>query len=75
MDIVPHKRQKEPSIALIFYKLPFSYALSRQSRVRAPSSPPDIPKYLWDVWDQRDNKVCSTNAAQYASYPVFLSPF
>jgi hypothetical protein len=37
------KRQKEPSIALIFYKLPLSCALSRQrSRVRAPSSPPEL---------------------------------
>ena len=35
------KRQKEPSVTPIFYKLRQNTALSRQrSRVRAPSSPP-----------------------------------
>jgi hypothetical protein len=49
------KRQKEPSIAPIFYKLPVSCALSRQrSRVRAPSSPPYIPGDLWSVCPSSD---------------------
>jgi hypothetical protein len=47
------ERQKEPSIALIFCKLPLSCALSRQrSRVRAPSSPPDS-KGLTRIWRPR----------------------
>ena len=37
-------------MTLIFYKLPLSCALSRQrSRVRAPSSPPYIPKELLGI--------------------------
>jgi hypothetical protein len=45
VPIRSHKRQKEPSVTLIFCKLQLSSALSRQrSRVRAPSSPPHIPK-------------------------------
>jgi hypothetical protein len=36
----------------------FSAALSRQrSRVRAPSSPPYIPKDLWDVWTYSDSEI------------------
>jgi hypothetical protein len=45
------QRQKEPSVTLVFCKLRPSFSLSRQrSRVRAPSSPPYIPKHLRDVW-------------------------
>ena len=45
------QRQKKPSVTLVFCKLRPSFSLSRQrSRVRAPSSPPHIPKDLWAVW-------------------------
>jgi hypothetical protein len=51
------QRQKKPSVTLVFCKLRPSFSLSRQrSRVRAPSSPPYIPKDLRDVWTYSDSK-------------------
>ncbi len=48
----------EPPIARRFYKLRVLGSLSRQrSRVRAPSSPPYIPKDLRNIWDLSDNQI------------------
>jgi len=46
------QRQKKPSVTLVFCKLRPSFSLSRQRwRVRAPSSPPLIPKILESIGD------------------------
>src|SRR5437868_5396322 len=52
------ERQKKPSVTRSFNRLLSASVLSRpRSRVRAPSSPPHIPKGLWDVWTYSDSEI------------------
>jgi hypothetical protein len=59
--------QKGPFVPPDYFKLRVSGSLSRQrSRVRAPSSPPYIPKHLPDVWDLSDKRMRGPIRVRYA---------
>jgi hypothetical protein len=64
------ERQKKPSVTPSFYKLRLDGALLRQrSRVRAPSSPPYIPKDLRNVWTYSDNHIWGHHWVSRANSP------
>src|SRR5438270_12908603 len=70
------QRQKKPSVPLVFCKLRPSFSLSRQrSRVRAPSSPPHIPKELRNVWTYSDIEIWVRYGCSKSSTAHFESVF